>query len=104
MKNTIIDTTKFAQFTKFVPVGEYRVDTKVFSYMNGKEELVLTYQSFIEVKPLGALQFYFTIFLIDAECNEGTIFLKKVSKITTNMKTLPFFHILPANISIRCLC
>lgn len=50
----IIDTTKFPQF---IPIGEYRIDLNFSTYMNGYEEFVLLHQDYIEVKPLGALQF-----------------------------------------------
>ena len=54
IKNMIIDSSKFP---KFVPIGEYRLDTKYFTYMNGEEEFIYMTQDYIEVKPLGALQF-----------------------------------------------
>lgn len=54
MRNLTVDTSKFPQF---IPVGEYRVDSTFSTYMSGHEEFVFTYQSFVEVKPLGAEQF-----------------------------------------------
>ena len=50
----VVDTSRFP---KFVPIGEYRLDFKFFTYMNGKEEFIMLIQDYIEVKPLGALQF-----------------------------------------------
>lgn len=50
----VIDTTKFPQF---LPIGEYRIDDTIYTYINGKEEFVLLYQDYIEVKPLGILEF-----------------------------------------------
>lgn len=54
MNNTSVDTSKFPQF---VPIGEYRIDASFLTLMNGPEELVFTFQSFLEVKPLAAEQF-----------------------------------------------
>lgn len=54
MNNTIVNTEKFPQF---VPIGEYRLDTIISTFMNGKEEFVLLYQCYIEAKPLGIMQF-----------------------------------------------
>lgn len=45
------------KFPPFVPVGEYRLDTQYFTYINGKEEFIMMNQDFLEVKPLGILQF-----------------------------------------------
>lgn len=46
-----------SNFPQFVPVGEYRVDVTIFVTKNGKEEFLFLYQEYIEVKPLGILQF-----------------------------------------------
>lgn len=45
------------EFPIFVPVGEYRIDLRYFTYMNGDEEFMMLIQDFVEVKPLGILQF-----------------------------------------------
>lgn len=50
----LIDWTSFPQF---FPLGEFRADTKTFTYMNGKEEFVIMAQDYIEVKPLGIEHF-----------------------------------------------
>lgn len=50
----IVDKRKFPQF---VPVGEYRIDIRLFTNMNGTEEFIFMTQDYYEVKPLGALQF-----------------------------------------------
>lgn len=47
----------WSTFPKFVPVGEYRLDTKTYTFMNGVEEFITWTQDFAEVKPLGAIQF-----------------------------------------------
>ncbi len=54
MRNTTVDTSRFPQF---IPVGEYRVDSKLLTVMNGPEEFLFTFQSFVEVKPLSAAEF-----------------------------------------------
>lgn len=53
-KNMLIDFSKYPQF---MPIGEYRMDLSFSTYMNGYEEFVWLHQDFIEVKPLGILQF-----------------------------------------------
>lgn len=44
-------------FPLFIPVGEYRIDLKTSTFMNGIEEFIMLNQEYFEVKPLGALQF-----------------------------------------------
>ncbi len=46
----IVDTSKFPPF---MPVGEYRADTAVYTFVNGEKEFVLLIQDYIEVKALG---------------------------------------------------
>lgn len=50
----VVDISAFPQF---IPIGEYRVDIKTFTFMNGYEEFVMLNQEYFEVKPLGAMQF-----------------------------------------------
>lgn len=46
-----------SNFPQFVPIGDYRVDVQIFTYINGEEEFILLAQEFFEVKPIGAMQF-----------------------------------------------
>lgn len=50
----LIDSSSFPQF---VPVGEYRLETKIYTYMNGEEEFILLIQDYIEAKALGIERF-----------------------------------------------
>lgn len=50
----IMDTSNFPQF---LPIGDYRFDIGLVTYMNGEEEFILLTQDFYEVKPLGVIQF-----------------------------------------------
>lgn len=49
-----VDTSNFPQF---LPPGQYRLDSKYFTYMNGKEEFIAMIQDYMDVTPLGAEQF-----------------------------------------------
>lgn len=53
-KNMPLDSRKFP---KFLPIGEYRMDSRYSTYMNGKEEFIMLLQDYIEVKALGILEF-----------------------------------------------
>lgn len=50
-------TMDWSRFPKFVPIGEYRLDVRTYTFMNGIEEFLTVNQDYAEVKPLGALQF-----------------------------------------------
>lgn len=50
----IMETSTFPQF---LPIGEYRLDIRCVTHMNGEEEFVILTQDYYEIKPLGTEQF-----------------------------------------------
>lgn len=51
----VVDTSNFPPL---LPAGEYRGDVTVYTYIDNKEEFVLLFQDYIEVKQVGIEYFW----------------------------------------------